>query len=596
MNYLTESTIYLGAAAVAAPLSRLVGLGSVLGYVIAGVAIGPYGFGLIGEPDSILHFAEIGIVFLLFLIGLELQPRRLKVLRHSVFVVGATQVFASLAAIALAVWAISLTSASGALLVGFALSLSSTAFALKLLAESGGLLKPFGRTAFGTLLFQDLAVIPALAIISTLGQGELAGERADLVDVLRNIVLLVLLVATARVALKPALRFIALAKVHEAFTAAGLLLVIGGALAFEHLGLSLSLGAFVAGVLMADSEFRHQLEADIEPFKGLLLGLFFIAVGMSANVDVALAEPGRVAAMVAGLVAVKAAILYAIGRREGLTVAGARQYALYLSQGGEFAFVLFAQASAGGLVDAALTDLMTVVVTLSMAVTPVLIAIERRLPRPVAPTAPGPVTMAPEIDRRGSVIIAGFGRFGQVVARILRAQGIPFTALDDNPGQIDFVSKFGNKVYYGDASKLSLLRAAHVEDATAFVIAVGDPDKSLAIAEQVLEHFPDVEVFARARDRQHEIHLRGLGVENVVRETLMSAIFFGTEVLKSLGTDDEEARLVGEVFLEHDARTLERQIEVESDPEAVVRIAHDAAKELREIFRLDEERREDRPE
>lgn len=590
MNYLTEATIFLGAAAVAAPVSRLLGLGSVLGYVVAGGIIGPFGVGLIDDPESILHFAEIGIVFLLFLIGLELQPKRLRVLRHAIFVVGAGQVFVSMAVIAALVWAIGLSSASGALLVGFALSLSSTAFALQLLAETGGLLKPFGRTGFGTLLFQDLAVIPALAVVSTLGQGALAGETAGLGDVLRDIVLIVLLVAAARLVLRPILRFIALAGVHEAFTAAGLLLVLGAALAFEALGLSLSLGAFVAGVLMADSQFRHQLEADVAPFKGLLLGLFFIAVGMSANVELVLAAPVSVAGMALGLVAVKAAVLYGVGRAEGLSVFGARQYALHLSQGGEFAFVLFAQASAGGLVDEALADLMTVVVSLSMALTPVLLAIARRLARRSGPGTVPPGGVAPEIQVPGGVIIAGFGRFGQVVGRILRAQGIAFTALDASAGQIDFVAKYGNRVYYGDASRLSLLRSARVDRASAFVIAVGDPDKSLAIAETVRANFPGLTVIARARDRQHEIQLRGLGVEHVIRETLLSAVHAGAEALTALGTDPGEAQRLGEVFLEHDARTLTRQMEVEADPEAVIRIAHDSARELKAIFQLDDER------
>ncbi|HUR40592.1 MAG TPA: monovalent cation:proton antiporter-2 (CPA2) family protein, partial [Verrucomicrobiae bacterium] len=451
---LSAVAIFLVAAVIAVPLSRRLGLGAVLGYLAAGLVIGPWGLGLISDVDDILHFSEFGVVLLLFLIGLELQPERLWRLRGQVFGLGGAQVAATTLVLATAAYALDVPPMA-ALIAGFGLAMSSTAFVLRMLSERNELTSREGRMAFAILLFQDLAVIPFLALVPMLAGG---GEGAGALPALRALAVIALVVFAGRFLLRPVLRHLAAAKVPEIFTAAALLVVIGTSLLMEAVGLSMSLGAFLAGVLLADSEFRHELQADLEPFQGLLLGLFFMAVGMSVNLGLLAEKPLLVLGLVAGLVIAKAGVLYAIGRIARGPADASRALAIALSQGGEFAFVLFGVAAVAGVLDAPLHQLLLVVVTLSMATTPALYALQARFRAPLA-GPPFDIIEASEAP----VIIAGFGPFGQIVGRLLRLRRIGFTVLEKDVAQVDFVRRFGNKIYYGDAARLDLLRAAHAE-------------------------------------------------------------------------------------------------------------------------------------
>ena len=466
MSFLVEAVVFLAAAVVTVPVFRRLGLGAVLGYLVAGVVIGPWALALVSDVDHILHFAEFGVVLLLFVIGLELQPNRLWTLRKSIFGLGGAQLFVTGAALAVAGYGLGLGPTTAAI-VGLALSLSSTAFALQMLAERNQLTTRHGRSAFSILLFQDLAAIPMLAIVPLLGP-EATGpmESSGMIAGVQTTAIVLAVVIGGRFLLRPVLRIVAATRTPEVFTAMALLTVVGTALLMETVGLSMALGAFLAGVLLADSEYRHALEADIEPFKGMLLGLFFIAVGMSLNVGLVARQPGLVVALVAGLIAVKFAVVYGLGRLQGLDNRAACNLAVAISQGGEFAFVIFGVAFGAGLIERELADLMIAVVTISMAVTPLLTFVNDAIQRSRPEKAVARDFEVPP-DRDRHVIIAGFGRFGQIVGRVLRAKKIPFTALEVSPEKIDFVRKYGNKVYYGDASRLALLHAARAESVAA---------------------------------------------------------------------------------------------------------------------------------
>ncbi len=456
MTLTAQIAVFLAATVIAVPLFRRFRLSAVLGYLAAGIVLGPWGLGLFEDVERILRFAEFGVVLLLFVIGLELQPSRLWVLRNAVFGAGTLQVAVTTAALMLVAHTLG-QSWTAALIVAFALSLSSTALVLQVLAERGELTARHGRSAFAILLFQDLAVMPALVVLPLLGGAAASGF--DWRAVVFALGAAAAVIVAGRHALRPALRIIAATGVQEAFTAAALLVVVGTALLFQSAGLSMALGAFIAGVLLADSEYRHELEADLEPFKGLLLGLFFVAVGMSANLGVLFAAPLAVVALTLAYVAVKMAAIGVAALASRHDRATAMRLGVTLAGGGEFAFVLFTLAAGRGLIARDASDLLVIVVTLSMIVAPLLIAaadaIACRLRRPAPP---------PEFDRiepgEPRVIIAGFGRFGQVIARVLRARHIRFTALEASQAQVDFVRRFGNKLYYGDASRLEMLRAA----------------------------------------------------------------------------------------------------------------------------------------
>lgn len=575
-----EIIILLGAAVVAVPLFRRLGLGAVLGYLAAGVVIGPWGLGAVDDVDDILHLAELGVVLLLFIIGLELRPSRLWTLRRSIFGFGAAQLLISAVLLAAAALLLGIPIATAAL-VGVVLALSSTAFALQLMAERHELTTRFGRTAFSTLLFQDLAVVPLLAIVPLLGNP--SDSRVSAGDVIAPVVVLVLVVAAGRYILRYTLRIVALSGVREILTATALLIVLGVATLMQASGLSMALGAFLAGVLLADSEFRHQLEADIEPFKGLLLGLFFIAVGMSLNVGLLAADAGLIAAAVALLVFLKAAVLWALGLANGLGMDGSRRLAVTLSQGGEFAFVIFGAAVAAGVLDRELAGLLIVVVSLSMVTTPMLVLmLDWLAPRAAHDPVPAELPEAPE-----PVIIAGFGRFGQMIARVLRARKIPFTALDASQEQVDFVKRYGNKIYYGDASRLDLLSAAGAGSASIFVLAIDDVEASLRTATVVRRHFLNLQVYARARNRKHAHQLMDLGVTVVQRETFLSAMDLTENVLRGLGFSSSEARRTVGRFIAHDVDRLHEHANLHTDEERMRDLAKTAAQELEEMFERD---------
>lgn len=583
--WLVDTAIFLAAAVVAVPLFQRAGLGTVLGYLTAGVIIGPSGLGLIEQVEGTLHIAEFGVVLLLFLIGLELQPSRLWTLRRAVFGFGGAQVAAS--AVVLAAGAIAFGLAVPvAVVIALALSLSSTAFVLQLLSERNELTAAHGRAAFGILLFQDLAAIPILALVPLLGAGAAAAAAGPTPQ--RFAVVVVVLAgifAAGRLLLRPVFRIVAQTRSHELSAAWALLVVVATALAMQQAGLSMALGAFLAGVLLADSEYRHEAEANIEPFKGLLLGLFFIAVGMSADLRVVLERPGVVIGAAAGVVAVKAAVLAVLARAFGLRADGARKLALSLSQGGEFAFVIFGVAQQAGLLAPAVTESLIVVVTLSMATTPALLAVnDALLRRRRAETKPFDEITGED----GAVIIAGFGRFGQIISRILTWKKIPTTAFEIDPTQIDVIRRFGHKIYYGDAARIDLLRAAGAEHARLFVLAIDDVDASIRTARVVRESFPDLRIIARARNRQHAHALMDLGVTYVIRETLVSSLEASVRVLEELGLSGDHARQSVRRFRQHDEDLLERQRAAHGDEEAFLAISRDAAAELEQLLTEDD--------
>jgi monovalent cation:proton antiporter-2 (CPA2) family protein len=587
MISLAQTAIILAAAVVAVSLFRFLRLSSILGYVAAGLAIGPWGLNLIGDVGRILQVSQFGIVLLLFIIGLELQPTRLWVMRRLVFGLGTAQVLSCALLLGSAAWALGAAPIAAGI-IGFGLSLSSTPLVLQVLAERGQLKTQQGRAAFGILLFQDLAVLPMLAVLplmSPLGHAH-AGTGAWWVPLLKLVVVIaVVIIGGGRLLLRPALRVVARARVVEVFTAAALLTVILTALLANLVGLSMALGAFLAGVLLADSEFRHELEADLEPFKGLLLGLFFIAVGMTANLGLFRSEPLTLLGLTAGFLAVKVLAVTALGRGARLRADAAWRLGFALPAGGEFSFVLFTLAASQQLLEARIADLLVLAVTLSMMLGPLLqLAHEALLKRRHSASAPAFDAIN---EHDVPVIIAGFGRFGQIVARILRVKGLPFTALDSSQTHVDFVRRFGNKVYYGDASRLDLLRAAGAESARILVLAIDDVDASVRTAILAHEQFPRLKVFARARNRQHAFALRDAGVTNLIRETYGSSLEMATAVLEALGETPAAAREAVRRFRQHDEATLDAQYQVKEDEEKFLATSRAAAQQLEKLFEAD---------
>ena len=583
---LVQVAVFLAAAAIAAPLGRLLRVGSVLGYLAAGVIIGPFGLGLIYslyDVENVLHFAEFGVVMLLFVIGLELRPVRLLAMRSAIFGLGTAQLVT--AAIVLAGIGLALGLAfREALFIGLALSLSSTAFALQVLEERGELTTRHGRLAFAVLLFQDLAAIPLIALVTLFAPSGSEQSAMDVKSAALAIGTIVGVIVVGRVLLSRLYRVVAATGVREAMTASALLTVVGVALVMEAAGLSAALGAFIAGALLADSEYRHQIEADIAPFEGLLLGLFFIAVGMSIDLTVMVGHPLALFGIVIGLVGIKAGLLYLLGLWWGLNKAAAVRLGLVISQGGEFAFVLFGAGVAARVIDQPLASLLTLAVTLSMAATPLLLLVDDTIRRARKPEAPE-YEMPPGGDKH--VIIAGFGRFGQIVARILRALRIPFTALDSNIAQVDFVKRFGAQIYYGDAGRIDILRAAQADKAQAFVLAIDTIEGSVRIAEIVRQHFPDLPIYARARDRTHVHKLMDLGVTIIERETFLSALELTRRLLRGLGLPPSEVKRLTETFKRQDEKRLYEDYKYYTDLEKVRANALNAAVELEELFDRD---------
>ena len=588
MITLTQTAILLAAAVVAVSLFRFARLSSILGYLAAGLVIGPWGLNLIGNVDRIMQVAEFGIVLLLFIIGLELQPTRLWVMRRIVFGLGAAQVGLCTLLLGGIAWALG-QGLGAAAVIGFGLSLSSTPLVLQVLAERRELQTQHGRAAFGILLFQDLAVLPALAVLPLLAPNATAPVHGGAwwLSLLKLIGFgAVVLIGGGRLVLRPALRLVARVQVSEVFTAAALLTVILTAVLANRAGLSAALGAFLAGVLLADSEFRHELEADLEPFKGLLLGLFFISVGMAANLSLLRSAPFELLALTGGFLAVKIITISALGKLAHLRGDAPLRLGFALPTGGEFAFVLFTLAERGKLLDAATSDLLILAVTLSMMLGPLLLiayeAVSRRRQRAAA--APYDEIDAQEVP----VIIAGFGRFGQIVARVLRVKGKPFTALDNSQTHVDFIRRFGNQVYYGDASRLDLLRAAGAQSARVLVLAIDDVDASVRTATVVREQFPHLRIFARARSRQHAFALMDAGVTEIIRETYASSLEMAGAVLEALGETAGSAREAVRRFRQHDQQTLQAQYQVKEDEEKFLATTRAAAQQLETLFEADQ--------
>ncbi|MFO0679165.1 MAG: monovalent cation:proton antiporter-2 (CPA2) family protein [Polyangiaceae bacterium] len=585
---LTTWAIYLSAAVVAVTLFQRLGLGSVLGYLAAGAIIGPSGFGFVHEVESTMQFAEFGVVLLLFLIGLELQPSRLWKMRNAVFGMGGAQVVLTTAAF-LGLGVVLGFSWRDALVVGLGLAMSSTALATQLLGEKNELGTQHGHVAFSILLFQDVAAIPALALIPMLAPaGAEVSHTAPAVRVCTVILVLVALALGGRFLLRPAFRLVASAHSHELSTASGLLVVVGTAMIMHAIGLSMALGAFVAGVLLADSEYRHELEANIEPFKGLLLGLFFMAVGMSANLRLVVQRPFAVLGYVAALVLVKGLVLFLLGKAAKLPTRSANSLAVALSQGGEFAFVIFTVAHDAHVIANDTREVFVVAVTLSMAVTPLLFQLRDRIEKRHA--ANGEKRAYDTIEGEGSrVIIAGFGRFGQIVGRLLRLKRIPFTALDASATHVDFLRKFGNRIHYGDASRVDLLRAAHAERADVFVLAIDEFEASMRALKTVQENFPNLRIVARARNRQHAYALLGAGVESVIRENFAGSLEAGRIVLEELGFPSADAKRTVKKFGRYDEEMIRQTYVHRDDEKALIESARKYSAELEKIFEQDEE-------
>ena len=581
---LHQVAIFLLTAVIIVPLFRRLRLGAVLGYLAAGALIGPWGLGLIAEAENTLHFAELGVVLLLFLVGLELEPSRLWALRQPVFGLGGAQVLVCGLALGVAAHLLGLAW-QPAIIVGFGLAMSSTAIVLAWLGERGELSQPHGRKTFAVLLFQDLAVIPLIALLPLFSpDGAAAGSGWQLAG--KGIAAIALVIVVSRLAIRPLLKIVAQYGGREVFTAAALLVVIGAAMLMEAIGLSMSLGAFLAGVLLADSEFRHELEADVEPFKGLLMGLFFMAVGMSANLVLFVEQPFAVLGTALGLLLIKALLMYGVARVFGTGNEDAQRIAVLLAQGGEFAFVLFTAAQAAGILAGAPAQFLVLAVTVSMLLAPLSFVLhEWALKRWQERRKPPEFDL---IDGPGNpVIIAGYGRYGQIVSRVLRMAGIPFTAIDVSYQQVDFVRRFGNKVYYGDASRLELLESAKARDAKLFVLAIDDVEASVKTAAMVRKHFPNLPILARARNRLHYFRLRDLDIEAVERETFLSSLETARLALERTGMDTTQAARAVQIFRDHDVRLLDVQYAVRQDEQQFVQTTTQAAAQLQELFEAD---------
>jgi monovalent cation:proton antiporter-2 (CPA2) family protein len=547
-GFLQQALVYLIAGIVAVPLFKRLGLGAVLGYLVAGIAIGPWGLRLIADPSAVLRFAAIGVVLLLFLVGLELNPSRVWALRRSIFGLGTAQVLISTLVIAGIAMLLGQPLAV-ALIAGMGFAMSSTAIGLATLSEKNLLGTPGGQASFAVLLFQDLTVVPILLVVGFLG-GETQSFRW--IDAAKALALIVGLIAAGRLLVRPALRTMAETRLREVFVGFALFLVLGAAWLSEAVGLSMGLGAFLAGVILADSEYRHELEIDIDPFKGLLLGLFFMAVGMSIDMGLFATAPLAILGIALGVVALKVALLYLIARPFYCGTGDASLFAVALSQAGEFAFVIFGAAQS--VLPANVAAVLNAAVAVSMLTTPFLVMAYERFVRPRLGRSRE--ARAPDVIREENpVIVAGFGRFGQVVVRVLRGLGIGATVIDHDPGQIDTVRRFGWKAYYGDATRLDLLEQAGAERARVLLVALDDPEAAMTVVKRVRSRFPGLAVVVRARSRTEAYEYAAMGVPSV-RELVGSALDAAGMVLKSVGMEAGAVKAILERFREYDERQI----------------------------------------
>ena len=594
-NLLQAAFIFLAAACVLVPVSKLSGLGSVIGYLIAGVIIGPSVLGLITDPTTIMHFAEFGVVMMLFLIGLELEPRKLWAMRGRLLGLGGLQVgitTALIAAIALVVFG---RSAGEAVTIGMALALSSTAIALQILQDRELMLEPEGESGFSVLLFQDVIVIAMIAALPFLagltpfeGQAAYDGHGGahgptGLLRVGAIIAVFAGFILGGRYLLGPLFRLIARSEVRETFTAVALLLVVSAALLMGWLGLSAALGAFIGGVVLADSEYRHQLERDIEPFKALLLGLFFISVGMTLDLGFIGSNPGLVAGLTAGLMALKFAVLIGVGLLFGLRQRALLFFAALLCQAGEFGFVLFSFALVEGAISPEANTVLLTVIALSMALTPLVLLVFDRVILPRYERVSTLTGEAP-VNQHHPVMILGYGRIGQIVGRLLETQDIPTTIIDNNGDHIEFLKPFKERVFYGDVTDMEILRQAGADEARLIVITLGDPKVSLEVVQSIKEAFPDAKLVVRARGRVHLFDLLAEGVHYAERETIRGALAMGENVLTTLGHDAGEAREISEQFLELDFQTVKDTFHLRGDIKALAERAQQSRELLRQTL------------
>ncbi|HHF2978845.1 TPA: glutathione-regulated potassium-efflux system protein KefB [Vibrio diabolicus] len=578
-EFLQSSVVFLSAAVIAVPIAQRLGLGSVLGYLLAGVLIGPWGLGLISDVDAILHFAELGVVLLLFLIGLELNPKKLWQMRGPILGLGGAQVVVTTAVLGSVVSMFGV-SMQVSLVIGMGLALSSTAIALKVIEEQGLNGTETGQSGFAVLLFQDIAVIPMLAMLPLLAGGQSGGSWLDVFTVLGSVVALLI---GGHFLLRPLFRFVVMSGVRELFTVAALLVVLGISVVMQKLGLSMALGTFLAGVLLAESEYRHELEIAIEPFKGLLLGLFFIAVGMAVNLGLLALHPLEILGAVVALVVVKGLVLYALARAARVGAKARSRMAAILSQGGEFAFVIFTAASQEGILSKEQVAFLLVVVSLSMVTTPLLLMGQKKwFAHTLNQEEEGMTTKV--VDRRPRVIIAGFGRFGQIVGRLMYANKIKVTVLESDASQIHLLRKYGYKVFYGDATQIDLLRAAGADKAEALVICTDSPDEVMAIVDICRVHFPKLKLLARARSRVEAYQLMSHGVENYSRETFLGALDLGRQALVELGMHPYQANRAEAHFRKLDNAMLKDLLPQHNEDKKLAQRAKEARKELEEIF------------
>ncbi len=593
-NLLINVVFFLAAAVVAVPVFVRLGLGSVLGYLTAGVVIGPWVLGLITNVEDILHFSEFGVVLLLFLIGLELEPKKLWSMRRSIVGSGGAQLLLS----AVLIGAVALLCGlnwKSALVIGLGLALSSTAIALQTMQERGLMSTPAGQSGFSILLFQDIAVIPIIALLPLLGVAVIAGDHAEHAQVSTPVVIAILvgIFVLGRLLLKHVFRLIAKTHLREIFTMLSLLLVIGIAVVMDSFGISMALGAFLAGVILADSEYRHTLESDIEPFKGLLLGLFFVSVGMSIDFGLLFDKPLLFLGFTILLVAIKAAVLWLVATLSGVPLQQRPVFSVILSQGGEFAFVLFGIAVGLKIFDQTLASQMILIVAISMIFTPLLMIVNERLIEPMLfreeSREPDEIE---EQDRDNKVIIAGFGRFGQTVSRLLIANKITPTLIDYDPDQIELVKKFGTKAYYGDVLRSDVLHSAGADNATMIVLAIDSEDTINEAVEMIRKDFPQAKILARAMSRPHALHLLGLGVDHFTRETFYSALEMGKDALHIMGFDDTEVLRQANILRKHDVELLYQQFEIKDDQAAMISKSAESREKLAQILAADKNKEE----
>jgi glutathione-regulated potassium-efflux system ancillary protein KefC len=593
-EFLQNTVIYLSAAITGVIIAYYLGLGSVLGYLVSGIVIGPDGLGLIHSPQDVLHFSEFGVVLLLFLIGLELNPRRLWSLRRPIFGMGGLQIMVTIPFLLGTGLALGLNSSS-ALVFSMGAAMSSTALALQLLRERNLHLIPVGESSFAVLLFQDLAVIPMLSILPLLSQFQSNTDKLSNFEkwlpLLKGALAVFCIVILGRYLVKPLFRIIANTRLRELFTAFSLALVFGVALLMEQVGLSMALGAFLAGVLLADSEFRHELEIDIEPFKGLLLGLFFIAVGMSMQLNVLKTSPALIFGLVFCLLAIKLSILYGIGILFKHTRSESQIFAIALCQGGEFAFVLFGIGKKLEILSPYQVGLFTLVVVISMGLTPFLFILHDRILRILAKRMPGFEDIEHQVQNQNTpVILAGYGRIGQVIGRFLHSQGIGLTILEKDPGQIQTLKRFGWKVFYGDVSRLDLLRAAGAEQARLLILAIDDMDATTRTIELVKEHFKNLKILVRAETRLDAYNFINLNVP-VVRATFAPGLEMGEEALKLLDFPAFETRSIAQRFKRYDRSELFKSAQHSEDLQTLITLSAQSREELTRIMTTDDKKR-----